>query len=77
MRKTLEDAIREIELDNFEENLSAREKLIAERTNKRSKILTMFEILESDTKNTTEAWRNNLRASIDEEVEKYYKEYED
>lgn len=76
MAKTLEEKIKEIDDDMFG-NLSTREQIIADRATERAEILTIYNLIDYDSKNTTETWRIHLRNILTGKVDDYFKKYTD
>lgn len=74
MSTSLEERVGYIMDDEFG-NLSTREQIIFERASERSEIITLYNLIDYDAKNTTETWRSEMRNLLSEKVEDYYKKY--
>ena len=74
MSTSLEEKVVYIEEDSFG-NLSTREKVIFDRASERAEIVTMYNLIDYDSKNTTESWRTKMRNMLAGKVEAYYKKY--
>ena len=74
MSTTLEEKVDNIAEDNFG-NLSTRESIIFERASERAEIVTMFNLIDFDPKNTTETWRTKMRNILAGKVDDYYRKY--
>jgi len=74
---TFEEKIKEINDDMFGGNMSTRDQIIADRATERAEILTLVNLLDFDSKNTTETWRIHIRNILTGKVDDYYKKYTD
>ena len=75
MSDTLEEKVRYILDDSDFNDLPFEERVRIGRYKSEQQILTLYQVLNKDKSNTTEAWRRKIRAWLKNCVDTYYEEY--
>lgn len=75
MSDTLEEKVRYILDDSDFNDLPFEERVRISRYKAEQQILTLYQVLNKDKSNTTEAWRKKTRAWLKNCVDIYYREY--